>query len=153
MLKTKSRVETEIAIRGSRRKPEVQMTPMIDIVFNLIIFFMLATTFTPLPGIRVKLPPPGRPTSEKPKGLILRIQDPVAGSAEDGIMLLNQAGAEEIVTFESIYARFMNALPDEKDMLIIQSGRRVLHDQVVHVMDMAKRAGIEKIGFAMVARE
>lgn len=153
MLQTKTGIEQEIAVRGNRRKPEVQMTPMIDIVFNLIIFFMLATTFTPLPGIRVKLPPPGRPSSDKPKGLILRIQDPVAGSPEDGIMLLNQAGAEEIVTFESIFARFMNATPEEKDMLIIQSGRRVLHDQVVHVMDMAKRAGIEKIGFAMVARE
>lgn len=153
MLKMKTGVEQEIAVHGRRRKPAVQMTPMIDIVFNLIIFFMLATTFTPLPGIRVKLPPPGRPTSEKPKGLILRIQDPVPGSNEDGIMLLNQGGAEEIVTFESLYARFMNALPEEKDMLIIQSGRRVLHDQVVHVMDMAKRAGIEKIGFAMVARE
>lgn len=153
MLQTKSGIEQEIAVRGSRRKPEVQMTPMIDIVFNLIIFFMLATTFTPLPGIRVKLPPPGRPSSEKPKGLILRIQDPVAGSTEDSIMLLNQGGVEEIVTFESIYARFMNALPEEKDMLIIQSGREVMHDQVVHVMDMAKRAGIEKIGFAMVARE
>ena len=153
MLKTESSFEQEIAVRGKRRKPEVQMTPMIDIVFNLIIFFMLATTFTPLPGIRVKLPPPGRPSSEKPKGLILRIQDPVAGSTEDAIMLLNQGGAEEIVTFETVYARFMNALPEEKDMLIIQSGRRVMHDQVVHVMDMAKRAGIEKIGFAMVARE
>jgi len=153
MLQSKSKIEQEITSRGTRRQPQVQMTPMIDIVFNLIIFFMLATTFTPLPGIRVKLPPPGRPSSEKPKGLILRIQDPVAGSTEDGIMLLNQGGAEEIVTFESLYARFMNALPEEKDMLIIQSGRRVLHDQVVHVMDMAKRAGIEKIGFAMVARE
>lgn len=153
MLRMKTGSEEEIAVRGQRRKPAVQMTPMIDIVFNLIIFFMLATTFTPLPGIRVKLPPPGRPTSEKPKGLILRIQDPVPGSNEEGIMLLNQGGAEEIVTFEALYARFMNALPEEKDMLIIQSGRRVLHDQVVHVMDMAKRAGIEKIGFAMVARE
>jgi len=37
-------------------------------------------------------------------------------------------------------------------MLIIQSGRDVGHDQIVKVMDLAKRADIKKIGFEMVAR-
>ena len=35
-------------------------------------------------------------------------------------------------------------------MLIIQSGRQVIHDQIIQVMDRAKRAGVLKIGFAMV---
>ena len=48
--------------RKRRRTPEVNMTPMIDAVFLLIIFFMLATTFAPLPGIRVKL---RRPVNQK----------------------------------------------------------------------------------------
>ncbi|MBM3216304.1 biopolymer transporter ExbD [Candidatus Poribacteria bacterium] len=148
----KTHVEEAVVERKARRQPAVNMTPMIDCVFLLIIFFMLSTTFTPLPGIRVKLPPPGRPSSDKPKGAVLRIQDPAPG-AKEGIMLLSQGGVEDIVTFENTYARFMNATPEEKDMLIIQSGRSVRHDQIVHVMDLAKRAGIEKIGFAMVARE
>ena len=124
------------------------MTPMIDCVFLLIIFFMLATTFAPLPGIRVKLPPPGTPNPDKPKGLIMRITDPV-GASGSGVMVLNG----EIVTFENAFARFMNTVPEEKDMLIIQSGRSVLHEQIVTIMDLAKRAGVAKIGFAMVARE
>jgi biopolymer transport protein ExbD len=147
-----AKVEQEVMRRRMRRSPEIDITPMIDCVFLLIIFFMLSTTFTPLPGIKVKLPPPGRPTSDKPKGIIMRIQDPNPGSRE-GVMVLSIAGAEEITTFENAFARFMTALPEEKEMLIIQSGRRVLHDQIVHIMDLAKRAGIEKIGFAMVARE
>ena len=36
--------------RRSRREPGVDMTPMIDCVFLLIIFFMLATTFSPVAG-------------------------------------------------------------------------------------------------------
>ena len=134
--------------RKRRRTPEVNMTPMIDAVFLLIIFFMLATTFAPLPGIRVKLPPPGQPKEDKPKGLVMRITDPVASTGE-GVMVLNG----EIVTYENAFGRFMNTVPEEKDMLIIQSGRRVLHDQIVTIMDLAKRAGVEKIGFAMVARD
>lgn len=137
-----------VAERKRRRQPEVNMTPMIDAVFLLIIFFMLATTFAPLPGIRVKLPPPGQPMKEKPKGLVMRIADPI-GLSRVGVMVLNG----EIVTFENAFARFMNTAPEEKDMLIIQSRRRVMHEQIVTIMDLAKRAGVAKIGFALVARE
>jgi biopolymer transport protein ExbD len=137
-----------VAERKRRRQPEVNMTPMIDAVFLLIIFFMLATTFAPLPGIRVKLPPPGQPMKEKPKGLVMRIADPI-GLSRVGVMVLNG----EIVTFENAFARFMNTAPEEKDMLIIQSARRVMHEQIVTIMDLAKRAGVAKIGFALVARE
>ena len=38
-------------------------------------------------------------------------------------------------------------------MLIIQSERDVIHEQIINVMDIAKQAGIDKIGFAVVARE
>jgi len=127
------------------KAPNVDMTPMIDCVFLLIIFFMLATTFAPLPGIRVKLPPPGQPSKEKPKGLILRISNPVAGD-ESGVMILNN----EIVSLDNAFGVFMNTAAEEKEMLIIQSGRQVIHDQIVQVMDRAKRAGVQKIGFAMV---
>ncbi len=145
-----SGLETEAgsAERKRRRTPEVNMTPMIDAVFLLIIFFMLATTFAPLPGIRVKLPPPGTPMKDKPKGLVMRITDPL-GTSDEGVMVLNG----EIVTYENAFGRFMNTLPEEKDMLVIQSGRSVRHEQIVTIMDLAKRAGVQKIGFAMVARE
>lgn len=127
--------------------PEMRMEPMIDCVFLLLIFFMVATTFSPMPGIRVKLPPPGTPTSTKPKGLILRIASPEGGSPY-GIMVLN----EDIVEMSDLYGRFINAPSTAKDMLVIQSARDVLHRQIVTIMDLAKRANIDKIGFAMVAR-
>jgi biopolymer transport protein ExbD len=125
----------------------MNMAPLIDCVFLLLIFFMVSTTFAPMPGIRVKLPPPGRPSSTKPKGLVLRIADPEAGNPY-GMMILN----DEVVDMPTLYARFIEAPQTAKNMLIIQSGRNVLHQQIVEVMDLAKRAGIDKIGFAVVAR-
>jgi biopolymer transport protein ExbD len=136
---------------GRRRRSELQftMTPLIDAVFLLLIFFMIATTFSPLPGIRVKLPPPGRarPDQGKPEQLILRISDPETGMPT-GTMVLN----EDVVSMEVLLGRFQRATLKQKEMLIIQSGRSVLHDQIVKVMDVAKRADVKKIGFAMVAR-
>jgi biopolymer transport protein ExbD len=136
---------------GRRRKSEMQftMTPLIDCVFLLLIFFMIATTFAPMPGIRVKLPPPGTPppNQKEQKQLILRISDPESG-ASDGAMVLN----DDLVSMGELLGNFQRATLEQKKMLIIQSGRDVWHDQIVRVMDLAKRADIKKIGFAMVAR-
>lgn len=135
--------------KGGNSAEGINMTPLIDCVFLLLIFFMVATSFSPIPGIRVKLPPAGAPPpgQEKPEQLILRINDPEPGNPY-GIMILN----EEVVSMELLLAYFQRATLKQKEMLIIQSGRQVLHDQIVKVMDYAKRADVKKIGFAMVAR-
>jgi len=125
------------------------MTPLIDCVFLLLIFFMVATSFAPIPGIRVKLPPPGLPqSSSKPENLVLRISDPEPGSSV-GVMVLN----DNVISMDRLLSAFQGATLKQKDMLIIQSGRSVYHEQIVTIMDLAKRADIKKIGFAMVARE
>ena len=131
-----------------RKAPTLSMAPMIDCVFLLLIFFMVSTTFTPMPGIRVQLPPPGEPSKEKPKGLIVKIDNPTV-TDRVGTMLLNGA----VVQFEEMFSLLLNAPQEQKTMLIIQSGREVLHEQIVTVMDTAKEAGIDKIGFAITARE
>ena len=139
--------EEEVAGRRRSSDMQVNMTPLIDCVFLLLIFFMIATTFAPMPGIRVKLPPPGAPPiGKKPQQLILRVSDPEAGNPY-GTMVLN----EQVVSMPMVLAGFQRATLKQKEMLIIQSGRRVLHDQIVEVMDYAKRADVKKIGFAMTA--
>ena len=141
----------EEAAPGRRRKSEMEinMTPLIDCVFLLLIFFMIATTFAPMPGIRVKLPPPGTPPpgQKDQQQLILRISDPEPG-IPDGAMVLN----DNLISMGELLGSFQRATLKQKEMLIIQSGRDVWHDQIVRIMDLAKRADIKKIGFAMVAR-
>jgi biopolymer transport protein ExbD len=146
---TSAKKQTVISTRLRERKaPTLSMAPMIDCVFLLLIFFMVSTTFSPMPGIRVQLPPPGKPSTDKPKGLIVRIANPASGQRE-GIMVLN----DEVVEIEQMFSRFINAPEESKNMLIIQSERKVMHEQIIHIMDRAKQAGIDKIGFAVVARE
>ena len=138
---------TRLAAR-ERKAPKLDMAPMIDCVFLLLIFFMVSTSFAPMPGIRVQLPPPGKPSPDKPKGLIVRIANPEPGQKE-GTMILN----DEIVGVNQLFNQFISAPEEIKNMLIIQSERQVLHEQIIQIMDLAKQAGIDKIGFAVVARE
>ncbi|MFP6719957.1 MAG: biopolymer transporter ExbD [Candidatus Poribacteria bacterium] len=138
------------SMRSSRSKKSVEMdmAPMIDCVFLLLIFFMVSTTFAPMPGIRVQLPPPGKPNPNKPKGLIIRIANPEMGQVK-GVMVLN----DEIIEYNDIYTKLLNQPDEIKNMLIIQSERDVLHEQIIKVIDLAKQAGIVGVGFAVVARE
>ena len=132
-----------------RKAPSLSMAPMIDCVFLLLIFFMVSTTFTPMPGIRVQLPPPGPPSEDKPKGLILIIDNPAANE-RIGTMLLDGSVVKK---YDDMHSIILNAPEEQKTMLIIQSQREVLHEQIIRVMDTAKDAGIDKIGFAIAARE
>ena len=146
----KQRMPRHLTLRTLRRRkrtPKLTMSPMVDCVFLLLIFFMVSTTFVPQPGIRVELPP-GFDGYKRPTGLILKIYNPI-DNREDGTMLLNG----HIVGYDEMFPILLNTPADQKAMLMIHSGRDVFHKQIVSVIDRAKSAGFDKIGFALTARE
>lgn len=133
-----------------RKMPTLSMAPMIDCVFLLLIFFMVSTTFAPIPGLRVQLPPPSphRQTLD-PKAIVVRIANPAPGETE-GTLLMSDAGTDAIVHTGEMFNRLLNASEASKRRLIIMAGRDVFHEQIVQVMDISKQAGIDNIGFAVV---
>ena len=92
------------------------------------------------------------PTLEKwlnPKVAIIEIKNP-AKSEKTGKMLLNG----NVVQFDELLTLLLNLPEEQKSMLIVQeAGLDVLYEQIVKVMDIAKKAGIDKIGFALSASE
>ena len=128
------------------KPPKLNMAPMIDCVFLLLIFFMVSTTFAPLQGLRVQLPPPiDRPITRN-LGIVVTIADPVPGETE-GTIIMRQGSREEIVQTGEMFNWLIDAPEDIKIMMIIQAGNEVFHEQIVHVMDVAKQVGIDRIGF------
>ncbi|MDE0465413.1 MAG: hypothetical protein OYL97_00040 [Candidatus Poribacteria bacterium] len=80
--------------------------------------------------------------------LTIAIKNPTEGE-KTGKMRLNG----NIVQFDELGSRLLNLPEEQKSMLTIQSGRDVPHEQIVKVMDMAKKAGIDQIGFAIDSTE
>ena len=80
--------------------------------------------------------------------LTIAIKNPTEGE-KTGRMLLNG----NVIQFDELSARLLNLPEERKSMLTIQSGREVLHEQIVKVMDIAKEAGIDKIEFAVSPAE
>jgi len=111
----------------------LNLTPLIDVVFQLLIFFMVTAVFAITPGLDIKLPEAEESEAPEKENLFVVID-------EDGMMKLNH----KTVTFSNIkdeLARKRREL-DNTTVLIIQGDEMSFHGQVVKVMDIARQVGI-----------
>jgi biopolymer transport protein ExbD len=123
----------------ARISPTLDLTPMVDVVFLLIIFFMVSTTFITLEtGLPVDLPQ--ATTAEgQPEGL-----PTVTIDAQRRIYL---AGAE--VAEEELVGLLRSLLADaEVETVVLRADQSVPHGLTVRVMDAIKRAGAARVAIA-----
>ena len=125
----------------SSRRPRrvgLDMTPLIDVVLMLVIFFMLTTTFVLAPGIKVDLPQ-GRSVQRVREG------DAIVLITKEGI-LYYQNEQIDLPTLQGTLHQTHQQQPGVR--LIIKADTQALHGRVVDVMDMAKGVGIERLAIA-----
>ena len=136
---------------GNRRRRDamhLDLTAMIDVVFQLVLFLLLATTFKkpdstdnqPLgPGIRVDLPQGSGPSMQAEQ------QNLDVWIGADGQLFLADKPVESNVLqqhFETAFAA------DGGRVVVIRADTGVSHGRVVAVMDAARRAGLTRIAIA-----
>jgi len=119
-----------------RKKISIDITPLVDIIFILLIFFMVTSTFLELPGLKLELPAAASSRPQKVRQLVIVM-------SADGKIYLN----EEPLTLAQLKPKLKTALAQKstEPTLIIKADRRVPHGDVVQVMDMAKLYGIQKL--------
>lgn len=125
--------------RQRRQEERVDVTPLIDIIFQLVIFFMVSTTFVNAPGIQVDLPRSSADTLIRDK--------------EDINIWMTSGGAifveRESVTWEQLQRMLtLSAGADPSTMVIIKADKDVDHGRVVGVMDLARSRGLTRLAIA-----
>jgi len=113
---------------------QIDIAPLIDCVFLLLIFFMLTSSFVVIPGISVKLPKALTSEGMDSRSLTVVI------SSEDIIYLNDKpytAKEVESYTKEGNY-----------DSIFIKADRDASMGAVVKIWDICKKNGIEKVGIA-----
>ncbi|MCH9008680.1 MAG: biopolymer transporter ExbD [Calditrichaeota bacterium] len=121
--------------KKQKRKPMINITSLIDVMFLLLIFFMVSSTFLEQPGIKLELP-------HAQSAAIVEQKDYTLFVDKDGKMFLNR---DEVNT-ENLEAKLKAVLPDMEDgALILKADQDVSHGIVVRVMDIAKRSGVKKL--------
>ena len=123
-------------------EPEVNLTPLIDVVFLLLIFFMVSTTFEKESEISIELPEASGATSTKQKVVIEISID------NQGHYFVNQKRIkdEEIETLMS--AIKLERGDEKKPKLIISADKMTPHQAVVRAMDAARQLGLVNLTFA-----
>ena len=121
----------------------VSIAPLIDIVFLLLIFFMLTSHFDIISGIDIKLPDISERGSDQ--------------SVDTMTVSLDKTGncylQKKKVTLKDLYLVIEELAKEKKINLILNADRDVTHGHVVRIMDLAKKAGINSIVIAAQWRE
>lgn len=124
-----------------RRAPLIlELTPLIDVVFLLLIFFMVSTTFVNQPaGIQVDLP-----RSEN-RDVIPEGADVSLHLAADGRILFE----DEAITGEQLQSRLAAAArEDPSTLVVLRADEALAHGRVVAVMDLARSLGLTSFAIA-----
>ncbi len=121
--------------------PSPDMTPMIDIIFQLLIFFTL-TSFALHPALEVVLPKSSTAVNRPPS--IISVTVPVRGP----ILLEGKAVAEGELVRSLVEAR--NALmPGDKPDLSVFADQETAYRRLVEVMDAAEAADLGTLRFVV----
>lgn len=129
-------IEPNIKIR-TRLKPisaKIEITPLIDVLFLLLIFFMVSSSFFRISGISVELPE----LSNQPFHDVARC---VITLEPDGTIFFN----EHIVQLEKLKRNFQNLNNRNVNTIIIQADKDVTHGKVLEMMALAAEYELNSI--------
>jgi biopolymer transport protein ExbD len=115
---------------------QIDIAPLIDIVFQLLIFFMLTSSFVMQPGIKVNLPKAVTSEAVKFENIDILV-------TSENVTYLNG----KVVTTQELKALLKQAAKRNQTILI-KADKRASLGRVVEVWDMARDLGITQINIA-----
>lgn len=125
--------------RKQREDPRVDLTAMIDVVFLLLIFFMISTTFVETSGLTIKLPEASTTiVDQKQKEVKIYL------SKEGAITVDKQ---EMSVAALNAHLKSFGRRSSDMTFLLL-ADKEARHGRVVELMDSAKNAGFGKLAIA-----
>jgi len=124
----------------SRPAVVINIAPLVDVVFLLVIFFAVSTTFLETAGLNLELPTSSSTAKREPQELTVFL-------ATDGT--LSYDGVE--LSQDELRQRLRADLADaEKKMVVLRADTNTTHGAVVEVMDLIRESGAE--GLTVAAR-
>src|SRR5262249_50212437 len=121
---------------GGRAKTiaAINVTPLVDVVLVLLVILMVASTYIVAQTLKVQLPRAHSTdgTADKPTKVEIM---------KDGKLRWNEEWIEEA----ALSTKLKDAVAADADMsLVVSADKETKHGQVVHVLDLAKIAGVTK---------
>ncbi len=124
---------------AAKKKPRIEIIPMIDTMFFLLVFFMIATlSMTIQQGMPISLPTAESSTESTTENVSLTL-------TQEGTLYYNK----EVITLQELEQRLVNLRQTSTDpSLLINADEQVPHGRVIKVMDLIRLSGIKSMGIA-----
>jgi len=126
-----------------RRKFEPQATvnlvPMVDVVFQLVLFFLVSTTLALVPGIRLKLPASGTTERVPVRQLVVTVASPTE-------LWLNNDPVASAAELDDRIAAMSEADRAALQSVIIEADQQVPYGLMVEVLDALRRNDLKDVG-------
>ena len=116
-------------------KPVINLAPIVDVLFLLLIFFMVTSTFVEQPNIKLELP-----TTKYSEAT--RIEKTVLTISREGKLFLQDEPVERIDLMKSLR---MIVLDTGETTLVLKADKWIPYGVVVDIMDDAKGAGFKRV--------
>jgi len=123
--------------KGPETRSTIDLAPIVDVVFNLLIFFALTLNFAISSGIKVNLP--------KATGEIVEIKDVNINISKDGKVYFN----DMLMPSSNSLKQEFQKIPNKDTLIIIRADSEAMHGPVVNTMDLAKTQGFSKIAIGV----
>jgi biopolymer transport protein ExbD len=122
--------------RTSRRElSDINVTSLVDIIFNLLLFFLLTTSFSNPAGLTIDLP------EASSSDVVVSEGDLVLALTRDGALSVGDAAVADV---NALLKAHQQKYPEGS--VLIQADRDVPHGRVVELIDAAKQQGIQRLG-------
>ena len=126
----------------------INLTPLIDVVFLLLIFFMVSTTFSKESQLKIQLPQSSDQPNQAQENLV-EIQ--ISAKGVYAVKGPDDDAAKELIntTRETLMRALKQATQGRKELVtVIRADRRTPHESVITAMDITRRLGYTNITFA-----
>jgi biopolymer transport protein ExbD len=130
--------------RRSLKKARIEIIPMIDTIFFLLVFFMISTlSMTQFKGMPVNLPKAASGQQAPAESAAITID-------KEGKLFLNQQTIDKPALAEALRQQLAK---NAEMLVVINADDGVAHGQVVEVMDIARAANVAKMAIAVKPKE
>ena len=122
----------------SRRRVSLDISPLLDVVFLLLIFFLVTTTFMPDASMELELPESTTATQSEVVPTMVTV-------GEDGGVQIDG----DRVSIEELERTVAAILPEEREKITVRADARVDYGVIVRIIDALRNAGVDALSLPM----
>ncbi|WP_308693255.1 biopolymer transporter ExbD [uncultured Treponema sp.] len=127
----------KVSVR-KKTKPVVDLSPMLDVIFQLILFFLVSTTFNLFPAINVNLPKSSTLSEAESSGITISVE-------ENGKLWFNDEKVSE-KELSDLLSKFDTKEIERKNFpILISADENVRNGKIVELFDIIRMSGFASV--------